>query len=127
MHHKNETENIVLPKIKQYCKIRGLSIYKLAKNAGIPYSSLNNIFIRNTEPTIPTLQKICNGLGITLSEFFEESNDADTAGPPTCRTEWLTEDEQAIIEMYHRLTGDEKIILKAYLQGLLKLTSPMDR
>ncbi|MDE6789137.1 MAG: helix-turn-helix domain-containing protein [Ruminococcus sp.] len=38
---------------------------------GITQSTLNNIFIReNAKPTISTIKKICDGLEITLSDFF---------------------------------------------------------
>ena len=33
-----------------------------------------NIFRRNTMPSITTLEAICNGFGITLSQFFAESD-----------------------------------------------------
>ena len=49
-------ENVVLGRIRELMNLNHWSIYKLAKASGIPYSSLNNCFQRNTTPTIPTLE-----------------------------------------------------------------------
>lgn len=121
MRKKTESsipDNFVLAKIKHYCEIRGLSIYKLAKYSDIPYSSLNNIFVRNTEPTVPTLQKICNGLGISMSEFFD---DTPPKAEATARYDWISKDEQWLVETYRKLPADDRKILKAYMRGLARL------
>ena len=47
--------------------------YRLSKECGLSESTLANIFRRNTMPSISTLEAICNGFGITLSQFFCES------------------------------------------------------
>ena len=51
-------------------KERGWTEYRLAKNCGLSESTIANIFKRNTMPSIPTLEAICRGMGITLSQFF---------------------------------------------------------
>ena len=33
-----------------------------------------NIFRRNATPSIPTLEAICKGFGITVSQFFAEND-----------------------------------------------------
>ncbi|MCL2547481.1 MAG: helix-turn-helix domain-containing protein [Oscillospiraceae bacterium] len=66
----------VLEKIRKLRDERGLSNYKLAKMAGISEGSLNNLFRLNNQPTIPTLQAICKGLGISLSQFFADDEEA---------------------------------------------------
>lgn len=109
------TENPVLDKIRDHCKVRGISIYKLAKLSDIPYSSLNNIFVRNTQPTVPTLMKICSGLGMSLSQFFD---DEMFSNGTTCNFDWLTEDEQSLIQVYRTLNKTKKQVLCAYAQGL---------
>ena len=48
--------NDVLQKIKELMEERGWSLYKLAKESGIPYSSLNSLFQKNNQPTITTLE-----------------------------------------------------------------------
>ena len=66
----------ILGKIKKLKNERGWSNYRLAKEANISEGSLNNLFRLNNQPTIPTLEAICKGFGISLSQFFAEGNDA---------------------------------------------------
>ena len=37
-------------------------------------STIGNIFRRNTVPSVATLETICKGFGITLSQFFADEN-----------------------------------------------------
>ena len=67
--------NHTLTKIKHLLDERNWTLYKLAKEAGIPYSSLNALFLKNNQPTIATLEKICGGFHITLSEFFADDSE----------------------------------------------------
>lgn len=57
-------------RIQNLMKERNISEYRLAKLSGLSQSTISNIFVRNTAPTIPTVEAICAGLGITLSQFF---------------------------------------------------------
>ncbi|MBR3641720.1 MAG: helix-turn-helix transcriptional regulator [Oscillibacter sp.] len=53
------------------CAERNLSINKLATICGLPPSSVKNILYgRSADPKILTIKKICDGLDITLAEFF---------------------------------------------------------
>ena len=48
------------------------TINKLANISGITQSTLNNIMSgRNNSTTISTIQKICDGLEITVTDFFD--------------------------------------------------------
>ncbi len=53
---------------------RGWTYYKLSKSSGLSESTVTNIFKRNTVPSIPTLELICKGFGITLSQFFADGD-----------------------------------------------------
>ena len=61
-----------LYKLRQLLKERGWTEYRLAKECGLSQSTLANIFRRNTVPSITTLEAICKGFGITISQFFAE-------------------------------------------------------
>lgn len=62
----------VCKRIDELRKQRGWSINNLAMEAMLTQSTVNNLFVRNSEPKLSTLRAICNAFGITLSEFFEE-------------------------------------------------------
>lgn len=51
---------------------RALSLTKLAEMSGIAYSTIKMAESRNTQLSVDTIERICNALGITLSEFFAE-------------------------------------------------------
>lgn len=59
-------------KLKQILKDRGWTTYQLSAKSGLSHTTLANVFRRNTVPSISTLEKICAGFGITLSQFFAE-------------------------------------------------------
>ena len=106
-------ENEVLLRIRELLDLNHWSIYKLAKESGVPYSSLNNIFLRNTCPTISTLEKLCTGLNISLSDFFDYKKNP-------LRDTSLSEDEQNLVSAFRKLSIRDKELLNAYLDGLGK-------
>lgn len=64
-------------KIRKLLQDRGWTEYRLAKNSGLSESTIINIFKRNTVPSITTLEAICKGFGISLSQFFAEGDVVD--------------------------------------------------
>ncbi len=61
----------VKERILQLCEERDLSINKLSTISGVTQSTVNNIISgRNNSATVSTIKKLCDGLGITLGEFF---------------------------------------------------------
>lgn len=59
-------------KLQKLIDERNWSRYRLSKECGLSESTIANIFRRNTLPSIDTLEAICHGFGITLSQFFAE-------------------------------------------------------
>ena len=58
-------------RILSLCDEHNLSINKLCTISGVTQSTVNNIISgRNNSATISTIKKLCDGLGITLGEFF---------------------------------------------------------
>lgn len=64
-----------LEKIEKLRTERGWSKNYMAMEAMLTQSTVNNLYVRNAEPKISTLQSLCNAFGITLAEFFSEEND----------------------------------------------------
>ncbi len=61
----------VRERILQLCQERNISINKLCGISGVTQSTVNNITSgRNNSATVATVKKLCDGLGITLGEFF---------------------------------------------------------
>lgn len=61
----------VKERILGLCQQRNLSINKLTSISGVTQSTVNNIISgRNRITTISTIKKLCDGLDITIEEFF---------------------------------------------------------
>ena len=61
-------------RLRQLLDERGWTEYRLSKKCGLSQSTLANIFRRNTVPSISTLEAICDGFGITMSQFFTDGD-----------------------------------------------------
>ena len=58
-------------RILHLCAERDISINRLATLSGLSPSSVKNILYgKSTRPKILTIKKLCDGLDITLGEFF---------------------------------------------------------
>lgn len=62
----------VKERILQLCRERDISVNKLSSMSGVTQSTVNNIVSgRNNSATVSTIKKLCDGLGITIEEFFQ--------------------------------------------------------
>lgn len=62
----------VRARILELCEQRNLSVNKLCTISGVTQSTVNNIISgRNNSATVSTIKKLCDGLGITIMEFFD--------------------------------------------------------
>lgn len=51
---------------------RRLSLFRLSQICDVPYSTLKNAEKRGGQLAVPTIERICDSLGMTMSEFFQE-------------------------------------------------------
>lgn len=62
----------VKKRIINLCYEHNITVNKLATISGITQSTLNNITSgRNNSATVSTIKKICDGLDITIQDFFD--------------------------------------------------------
>lgn len=65
------TVDVVKSRILRLCEERNMSINKLATVCGLPPSSIKNILYgKSQNPKLLTIKMICDGLDISLGEFF---------------------------------------------------------
>ena len=63
--------DLIIERIKELCEEKGISYYRLAKLSHISPNTLNYIMSkRNTDIKFATLERLCDGLGITVKDFF---------------------------------------------------------
>ena len=66
------TVTTIRNRILQLCNEHNVTINKLANLSALPPSSLKNILYgKSQNPKIITIKMLCDGLGITLGEFFQ--------------------------------------------------------
>ncbi|MDE6677602.1 MAG: helix-turn-helix domain-containing protein [Ruminococcus sp.] len=94
-------------RLRQLLAERGWSVYRLAVNCGLSESTLANIFKRNTVPSVTTLEAICNGFGITLSQFFSENEMVE-----------LTPELKELFDNWVNLTTEQKSAIKQLLKSI---------
>lgn len=62
----------ILKRIVDLRTERNWTEYQLAERSGLTQSTISSWYRKNMLPTIPSLSKICDAFGITLSQFFLE-------------------------------------------------------
>ena len=66
-----DTISAVKNRILQLCGERNISVNRLASISAMPPSSVKNILYgKSQNPKLLTIKMLCDGLGITLGEFF---------------------------------------------------------
>lgn len=99
-----------LDRIYQLCAERNWTCYKLSKASGIPYSTLNTMLNKHNAPSLPTLQKICVGFGISLTDFFD----------PDRSHRGLTDEQSQCLALFSSLSPEERRLALAYMKGLAR-------
>lgn len=99
-----------LKRIQELCDERGWSYYQLAKASRITYSTLNTMINKQNMPSLSTLQKLCDGFGISLSDFFEPDRSASV----------LTEEQAQCLALFTPLSKADRQLALAYLKGLAR-------
>lgn len=88
----------VIKKLNELRLERDLSVYRLSELSEINQSTLANTFSRGTMPSITNLEKICKAMGITLSQFFSESDEEV----------FITKQEGKLLTSYRKLPPNVK-------------------
>lgn len=101
-------EKYIANRIKELCGKKQMTMYALSKKTGISQSSLSNLMKRGSTPTFYTLDRICDGLGITLPQFF--SGDIGK--------QELSSEQKKVLRMWEFLTDKDKEAIEIYVRGI---------
>ena len=67
-----DTYTVVKNRLLELLGEKDMSIYKLAIESAVPPSSIKNILYgKSKNPGIVTIKMLCDGLGISINEFFD--------------------------------------------------------
>ena len=62
----------VKKRFEELCYKRNMNFCKLASISGVPYTTVKSIFYNQSKnPGIVTIKKLCDGLEISITEFFD--------------------------------------------------------
>ena len=96
---------IIGERITYFRKQKGLTVNRLANLSGVSQSYLRDIELGNKQPTVEYLSYICDGLGISLKNFFtseKENNEILSA------IDQLNEKQQKALLSFLKTLTDEK-------------------
>ena len=96
----------VLDRLRELLRERSWTEYRLAKECGLSESTIHNIYRRNAQPSVYTLETICHGFGITLSQFFAEGEMVE-----------LNPELKALFEGWRPLTPKQKEAVLTVVQA----------
>lgn len=97
----------VKARLQQLMDERGWTIYRLAKESNISWSTVRNMFKRNNDPSIYTLECLCRGMGITLPQFFDTENQMG-----------LTEEQRQLIQQWSKLSDRNKRLVSELITAM---------
>ena len=64
-------KDVVAERFMQICKERGIKLNELANDSGVtPSTAYSMMDAKRRDVSIVTIKRFCDGLGITLGEFF---------------------------------------------------------
>ena len=97
-----------LERIEELCRERGWSHYHLAIEMDTSPNNIGNLFRRTTTPSIPTIRRICEVMGITMAQFYSTDGIQVT----------LSSQQKRILDLFDHLDRDGKLRAEAYMEGL---------
>ena len=98
----------VIKRIQELCEARSWTYYRLAKESGIPYSTLSTMLHKTNIPTVPTLAKLCSGFGISMAQFFS----------PEDKAALLRQDQKVCLAEWDALDDKSRELALAYMHAL---------
>lgn len=99
----------ILAKIQAEKAKRGWNEYTLAKNSGIPQTTISTWYRNNLQPNLASIERICAGFNMTLSEFFCED--------PFMMVE-LTKEQLELLQSWNALTKPQKETLLKFIRTI---------
>ena len=89
----------ILKRIDAIRMKKGWTIYVLAKETGLDQATIAAWYHKNRMPSIESLEKICDGFGISMSRFFA-GDDERVA---------LTPEQRELLDSWDALSKKQKI------------------
>ena len=112
MYDTKEKCRELAAKFKQLCAERGTTPYKIPRHSGLSSSTVSCFLSGKTVPRIDTMMILCNQLGISITDIFDERE----------MVEVHAQEEELILHTYRNLPEDKKKAVLKYLKMLDRYT-----
>lgn len=99
----------ILKKITDMRLEKGWTEYELAERSELTQSTISSWYRKNLIPSIPSLERICDAFGITLSQFFQDDE---------AFSKNITKEQMEILNRWNRLTKDQRKKLADFLDSI---------
>ena len=60
-----------IERVKELGNERNLTLFKLAVICEVPYATLKNAEVRQNQLSVDTIERVCQGLSISMADFFQ--------------------------------------------------------
>lgn len=120
MYNPEEECKAMIDTLKRMCKQRNITPHALAKEAGISTSTISYLMNGRTKPQVYTILLLCNVLGISISQLFEDKDTNRNVELSGIEMKHLTCEEEKILIAYHCLSDKKKQLLGIYINMLLQ-------
>ena len=87
-----------------------VTVYRISRDTGVSTSHINSIERGEKKPSVDTLSRLIEPLGITMSEFFNEDSDMS----------FLSADEKEVLEYFRTMPKDSAAAVVQLIRVLNK-------
>ena len=98
----------VLNKILRLREMRNWTVWKLSEESGVDQSTISAWYKKGRNPSVSSLEKICEAFHITMPQFFSEGESPVT----------LTSDQQEMLEHWSTLSQKQKEIVLTLIKNM---------
>lgn len=103
----------VLKRIEKMRLERNWTEYELSRRSDLPQTTINTWYRKQQIPSLPSLEKLSDAFGVTLSELLADENDPIA----------ITKADQEMLHLFHCLQPDQKKHLLKFLKSLTEHSS----
>ena len=96
-------------RLKSIRVAKNMSVYKLSQLSGVSETHIRDLERGDRNPSIDTLCRLVEQMGVPVSELFTESNNMTV----------LSDDEKTLLDCYRMLSKDKADSLLVFLRTLV--------
>ncbi len=96
-------------RLKSIRVAKNMSVYKLSQLSGVSETHIRDLERGDRNPSIDTLCRLVEPMGVPVSELFTESNNMTV----------LSDDEKTLLDCYRMLSKDKADSLLVFLRTLV--------